>query len=208
MAKETTETPKDPTMAEAMAMFAEILKSNAAIQQSALIVQQAQLKQTQPRSLTRPPLISVFNPRGEKDFPMPDLKCIVHMPWPLRPGGPGMHGCTREEVELLNRVVPGEYTVELRDETRVQVSVVGDRNSVTGKTDQMAFMGAKEENGQYSTLFTRETKSQFPAMTAWLRQMLTDKGIDCSDILSMKDEYRRVALPADHPEALAVSVGE
>ena len=192
MVKERTaevDSPDEPTLAQAMAMFAEILKQNQQIQAGALLVQQEQLKQTKRKSNARPPGISVFNPRGEKDYPMPDLKCVMHMPWPLRPT---LHGCTREEVELLNRLDLGEYLIDLLDGTTVAANVIGTKNQATGIVESLALMGAKDDAGGYGTLFTSERKMVMPAMAAYLRQMLEQKGIDTSDILSMKDETRFV----------------
>lgn len=216
MAKDKTaeveQTDGEPTLAQAMAMFAEILKQNQAIQAGALDVQKAQLKQTARKSNARPHGISRFNPRGEKDYPMPELKCVVHMPWPLRPG---LHGCTREEVELLNRIEPGEYKIDLLDGTSdLPITVIGAKNAATGDVDSLAFMGARDESGQYATLFTNERKQVMPPMAVFLRQMLEQKGIDTSDILPMKDEYKFVAdtlagkIHEGDPHYMPVSVGE
>lgn len=205
-------TDGEPTLAQAMSMFAEILKQNQAIQAGALEVQKKQLKQTAPKQNQRTPGISRFNPRGEKDYPMPDLKCVIHMPWPLRPS---LHGCTREEVELLNLLEPGEYKIDLLDGTvDLPVMVIGAKNTATGAVDSMAFMGARDEDGNYATLFTNERKQVMPPMPVFLRQMLDQKGIDTSGILSMKDEYKFVSetvagkIAEGEPHYSPISVGE
>ena len=208
---EVEQTDGEPTLAQAMAMFAEILKQNQAIQAGALDVQKAQLKQTARKSNARTPGVSAFNPRGEKDYPMPDLKCTIHMPWPLRPS---LHGCTREEVELLNLIELDEYHVDLLDGTTIAVNVIGSKHQVTGAVESMAFMGARDENGHYGTLYNNERKQVMPPTAVMLRQMLAQKGIETSDILTMKQEMEYVkgtlagVITKEMPHYSPISAGE
>ena len=180
------------------------IQERQADQQAAAVkVQQAQLDQTKKRSLLQGPKISVFNPRGEKDFPMPRLKCEVHCPWS---NTPEVHGFDREEVELVNLLEPGEYQIELTDGATVTAFIVGDTNTVTGHIERLTFCGAYDPaQRMYAALFTKERKQAFPAFRIMLRQMLGDKA---DAVVTMGEERRRIALPAEDPKHLAVSVAE
>ncbi len=220
-----TEEAGEVTLAQALAMLAKI-------QQGSQDVQLKQLKQTAPKSNTQHPKISVFNPRGDKDFPMPDLKCEVNAPFPLRPG---QHGLDREEVELVNLTMPGAYHVELNDGSIQEVLITGRVNKATGKVDSMRWSGPLDEDtGHPTPLFTTETRQRFPALRVMLRQILGDRDAFDSDdfadlygrddspaqqVMPMKIEVRKVrqylkaTTPAEQKEAiaagaLAVSVGE
>lgn len=192
MAKPTEEsTPAEPTMAQVMARLADIAEAN---QQ----VQKAQLKQTAKKSNTAGPAISVFNPRGEKDFPMPELQCEVNMPFLQKPG---MHGMDREEVELMNMIVPGEYPVELNDGSIISVNVIGRKNHATNKIESMTFSGPIDPDTHHPTpLFTAQNKQQFPSLRNMLRQMVQDKALG---IMTIVTERQKVSAGE-----LAVSVGE
>lgn len=212
----------EPTMAEVLATMAQIQKDNLQLQRDQMElqrvsaeksadIQREQLKQTAAKSLKRGPNISVFNPRGEKDFPMPTLKCEVYAPWKM---SPMLHSLDREEVELFNLLEPGEYVGELNDGTTVPVNVVGVRNSENGKLEKLSLQGAKDEGGVYMTLFTKERRNAFPALRLFLRQLIGDPA---SAVMPMKEEERRVKQFLDAPEdgkaaavqagALPVSVG-
>ncbi len=64
------------------------------------------------------PKISAFNLRGDKDFPRPDLKCPMFIPYPAY-----RDDLTREEIELLNLLEPGDYPIELNDGMMVTMTV-------------------------------------------------------------------------------------
>lgn len=211
--KDTTVPPVAPplSMEERMMAFQErqlaIQEAQLEAQKTSQEVQRAQLKQTRKRSNEQGPDASVYNPRGQKDYPMPDLACEVLMPWPLRPGF--MHGLTREEVLLMNMVRPGEYVLELLDGTPVQCCVLGTKNSITGKIERLAFMGQRDaESNTYSTLFSKERRTSFPSMVNTLKQILDQQGVDYSDVMSMKEELARIKLPETDPKHLPISVGE
>ncbi len=192
--------PNTPAVERLLAMMVE---ANIAANK----VQNEQLRQTRKKSNDFSPEISEYNPRGQKDFPMPDLKCEVLMPWPLRKGF--QHGLTREEVELMNLIEPGEYVISLLDGTEVTCSVLGTKNTVTRKIERLAFMGAYDvEANLYATLYTKERRTSFPSMVFTLREILEQKGIDHAKVMTMKEEKRRIALPVEHELHLAVSVGE
>lgn len=195
MAKATKDEPLEVlTMEERMMRFQE---RQLAIQEAALGVQSAQLKQTAPKSNTRGPQISVFNPRGQKDFAMPELKCEMYMPFKM---SPTLHALDREEVELFNLITPGDhYEVELTDGAKQHICVIGTRNHATGELEKIVFKGPKDDEGFYSPLFTNDNKQSFPSTKSMLRQMLGDAA---DDVLTMRDEQSAIKRGE-----LAVSVG-
>lgn len=206
MAKETEKEPaKEPTMAEVMAMFAEIQRQTLENQKEQINVSREQVKQTKKRSNVSPPLISAFNPQGEKDYPMPRLKCEFWMPWIEHPN---YHGNTWEEVELLNLIEPGEYMVTLTDGTMAVCNVLGIRHQSTGKLTKMEFVGQIDDRGHYGGFYTKERKQHVPGKVAMLREMLEQKGIDHSHVLTMREREKRTKLPATDPKYLPVSLGE
>jgi hypothetical protein len=107
---------------------------------------------------------SVFNPRGDKlaDYQMPRLKCEIHAPWKIHPE---YHGLDREEVELFNLLQPGEYRIELNDQSTAKVTVRAITNDVTGKLEKMHVIAN----------WTEEHKGKYPAMRWMLRQMIGPK---------------------------------
>lgn len=190
----------EPTLRDLFAVFLETRKDDQHIARE-------QLKQTKPRSLARGPELSVFNPQGQKDFPMPPLAFDVLAPWPMSKGQ--YHPLTVEEVQLMNQVRPGDVTFELTDETTVRCSIIATKNSTSGKIERIAFMGARDsDSNTYSTLFSKERRHLMPTMVKMLHQVLDQQGTDYSDVLTMKQIHTRIALPSDDPQHLAVSVGE
>jgi hypothetical protein len=184
----------------------DIQERQLAIQEQAVGVQKQQLKQTKRRSNDVGPDISPFNPRGQKDYPMPELKCEILAPWPMKPG---LHGLDREEVELFNLLEPGVYTIDMTDGTQRRASVVAAKNTVTGTIEQMALAGAYDpDTRQHAALFTKEDKQLFPSMKIMLRQMLDQQGADYAGVMTMREEARRIALPEGDDKKLLVSVGE
>lgn len=198
MAKAEIEATPEPTMMQLMAQL-------IAIQSKGQEVQQAQLKQTKRRSNDFGALRSPFNPRGDKDFPMPPLKCDIYAPWKMTPE---IHSLDREEVELFNLLEPGDYTIEMADGAMQPVCAVGVRNANTQRLEKLSLMGPKDDQGNYTGLFTKEQKQQFPSLKSMLRQMLEQGGVDASGVLTMKEEVRRIHLPVDDPKHLPVSQGE
>jgi hypothetical protein len=205
MAKEHDEL-KNLTVEERMLRFQErqleIQERQLAVQEAAVGVQKAQVKQTAPKSLQQGPKISVFNPRGEKDFPVPPLKCEILAPWQAKPE---FHGFDREEVELLNLLEPGESLVEMGDGSVITVHVVGVRNGQHGKLESLTLCGAYDaETKHYAALFTKENKQLFPAFRVMLRQMIGERA---AAVMPMREEVRRIALPEGDADRLEVSVG-
>ena len=206
--------------------LAQVLDRLAAIQEGNQRVQREQLKQTASKSKARAPNISPYNPRGEKDYPMPELKCTIHMPFRQRPAD---HGLDREEVELFNLLQPGNYRVTLNDESTLTIAVVGRINRATGKIEEMYISGPLDpDSGQHTPLFTKETKQLFPGLRTMLREMLGEAADDVLPIkveqqqvnafLKLDEQGRELALldpavtikhaTAAHRGPLAVSIGE
>lgn len=203
-AKETvTETPAEPTMAQVLSRLADLQAQQVQIARDANIVQTQQNKQTKRKSNDFGPLISPFNPRGEKDFPMPALKCEIWYQFKMTPDFP--HALDREEIELMNLITPGTYTILMNDEQPQVICVTGKMNSITNTWDSMAFKGPKDEEGNYTGLFTLERRARFPSTKSILRQILGDKA---KDVMTMTEEKRRIKLPKTDPDYLPISLGE
>lgn len=185
-----------------------IQERQLALQEEANKIAKAQADQTKPKQNSRPPLTSAFNPQGEKDFPMPPLAFDVLAPWPLSKGK--YHTLTVEEVHLMNRLpVPCDFTLTLLDESTIRGSIIAQKHAVSGQVEKIAFMGPRDaEAGVYTSLFSKERKSSIPSMVNMLRQILDQHDVDYSDVLTMKEMQRRIALPDDDPKHLAVSVGQ
>ena len=138
------------------------------------------------------PNISVCNPRGEKDFPMPVLKCEIWAPWRSRPQD---HGLDREEVELFNLLEPGEYRVELVDGTTQRVVVLGQRHALTNEWTRLTLSGPLNDEGKGTPLFTQENKGLFPSMRLILREILaqTDQADAAAAVMTMRQEVAKIA---------------
>lgn len=189
-ADQRTDTPPEtppPTLDERLIAIQErqlaLAEAQLAQQRLANDVQAKQLLQTAKRSNASIPGISVFNPRGEKDFPMPRLKCAVYIPWKETPE---LHKFDREEVELINLLQPGEYQVELTDGSTVTARILGEINTITGHLESLRVEGADPGSG----LFTSERKQSFPPLKALLRQMI---GPPAAHVLTMKQEVALIA---------------
>jgi hypothetical protein len=196
MAKQTDD---EPTTAQVLDKLTQILAGNQD-------VQRAQLKQTAPKSLTAAPKVSVYNPRGQKDFPMPALKCECYAPFQLTPSlQESSPSLDREEVELFNLLEPGDYQVQLADESWIPVCVVGTRNTVSGQLEKIGLMGPRDsDTGHYTALFTSSNKQTFPPFKKMLRQILGEKA---DAVMPMGEERRRIALPETDPQHFPISVG-
>lgn len=208
MAKnERDDQPKEKTLEERMLDFQE---RQLRIQEGQLKVQQDQLKQTASKSKAAPHLISAFNPQGQKDYKMPALKCEVHIPFPQTPA---LHGFDYEEVELINQIEPGDFTIELLDQTPQKVIVVGTKNETSGKLDLLRFTGGWDADAKsYAPLFTHSNKGLFPGIKNMCRQILNgapgmaEAHAAAPQILTMKERVRRTTLAEDDPKHLPLSV--
>ncbi len=217
MAKDK-EKQQPETLEDALALIAQLrmqappsemsaaLDKLAKIAENSQRVQAAQLKQTAPRSNAQGPRISPYNPRGDKDYPMPTLKCEMHMPFPQTPA---LHAFDREEVELINLVEPGKYAIELNDGSVRYIVLNGRRNRLTGHVDSIQWQGEPDEDSGHPTpLFTGHNKQEYPSLKIMLRQMLGEKkafrdeenaekfGMDespAADVMTIRVEQRKIA---------------
>ncbi len=183
----------------------DIQERQIALQEEAVKTSKAQLRQTQQKSNASPPLVSAFNPQGEKDYPMPRLKCEVFMPFSQTPQN---HGFDREEVELLNLLIDaggGEFDVELNNGDMEHVVVTATINRGTKRAERLVFSrGWDEDAKQWRGLFTQDNKQTFSSTKKMLRDMLGDKA---NGVMGIKEQTRRTLLPEDDPKHLPVSVG-
>lgn len=209
----TPPAPAEPTMAQVMARLVALQEEALKVQKINQEVQSEQLKQTKVKSNKLGPHVSPFNPRGEKDYPMPELKCEFWAPHKMVNADIG--GLTREEVELINLLEPCEASIWMLDQERQPVLVVGERNVVTGKPERLSLMGPADAKGQPTSLFTKERKGRFPGMATYLRQIINGINEDgtlkpgpADAVMTMAEEKRRIRLPKDDPQFLPVSVGE
>lgn len=104
--------------------------------------------------------ISAFNPRGDKDFPRPQLRCEYFLPWPIKPGA--AEELTREEIELLNMVESGEHTVIRADRTKVKVNVRIHRKFDSDEPSRVVFQHDTAFNNDYHRLMPHD----------WIRQVV------------------------------------
>ena len=115
----------------------------------------------------------------------------------------------REKLESFHRVQIGDCVLELMDGSAAQCCIIGTRNATSNKIERIAFMGPRDpDTNHYTTLFSKERKQVMPSLVAILHQVLDQQGTDYADIMTMKEETRRIALPENDPKHLAVSVGE
>ncbi len=157
-----------------------------------------------PSNITTP-MISCFNLRGDKDFPKPPLKCRMFLPWEAE-----HESLTREEVELLNLLEPGEYAVRRNDGTKVKITVRANYKLDSDAPSEMLV--------HHDTAFNNDYHRLMPA--DWMRQMVkqspkTRRQADL--VLTMDEEEALIAagqLNTGHPAPLrdgkpaVVSVGE
>lgn len=109
-----------------------------------------------------PPLISDFNPEGDRDHPRPVL------PYPVTMNGAELPPelLTVEELRLLAQIEPGAYRVTKTDDTTVVVRVVPTVDSATNAITKMNIVskfGNKRNPGD---------KDNWPPMRVWLAEML------------------------------------
>jgi hypothetical protein len=168
-------------LATALDRLAAIAEAQQASAASQAVVSEATANRLKPKSLEigEIPQISAFNPRGERQYPMPRLKCEIYAPWTIDPNS---HGLTREEVELFNLLEPGAYTVSLTDGDSAKVEVIADVNEATGRIEKMKLKPTPS--------WSDEHRQRFPAMATMLRDMLGDSA---KGVVSMKEEQRQIA---------------
>lgn len=111
------------------------------------------------------PGISVFQRRGrllDKSVPgphKPPLKCLMMLPWLAE-----WDSLTREEVELLNLLEAGTYTVKKTDNSKTQM-VVQIKVAADGVTPSSLLMN-------HDTAFNNDNFRMMPPLAELIRQML------------------------------------
>lgn len=108
------------------------------------------------------PRISTLNPRGERDYPKPKLKCPMWIPWQADPDS-----MTREEIELANLLEPGEFVVRKMDGTKVKVSI-----KITYGLDEIT---PSRLLLTHETAFNNDNKQWMPPLVDIFRTILTSK---------------------------------
>lgn len=110
---------------------------------------------------------SVFNRRGEK-FPLnldgteyikPRLKCTMMIPWLVE-----NESATREEVELLNLLEPGQYQIKRNDGTRIVLTCLVDYKADMVTPSRLVL--------NHETAFNNSNHRMMPPLVDMLRQML------------------------------------
>jgi hypothetical protein len=133
------------------------------VQAEAEIHALAMRKQLRPENDTHPDF-SVFNPRGERDHPRPQLVCDMFLgPYPLE-----RQTLTRQEIELLNQLEPGSYEITKADGLVVPFHVIP-RMRVDGKTVErltIAFPCADDDQ-----------KQNFPSFASMLKEVVEQQEV-------------------------------
>lgn len=125
----------------------------------------------------RPPLISVRNPQGDKDYPRPKLRFTeVYIPYRAEP-----EDFSWEEIELLNLLEAKEYWITRNDGTRLPLKVHVTVNELTGKDEKLMFV--------HSYGYSQEQRGLMPPLTTMLREMLGEKA---KEVFSMAERQQLV----------------
>lgn len=109
---------------------------------------------------------SAFNPRGERDYPRPKLKC--HMYFGSAPlGSPKeVTTLTHEEIAGLNALSPGHYRVKKTDGSSLVVEVKGQMNS-NRQLDRLWILLPEGD----------ENKNSYPTLAEFARQCSEDNRV-------------------------------
>lgn len=161
-------------------------------------IQGAQIIATETKRAHRPsnevvPGISVFNRRGSQlpddaEGPRkPPLKCVMLLPWLAE-----WESMTREEVELLNLLQPGEFVLKRIDNSKVRVEVRIDYK-VDNVTPSRLIL-------RHDTAFNNDNFKLVPPLNEMLRQVL--KQHDSSI------RQRAAAVLTDEEEEALIEAGE
>lgn len=128
-------------------------------------IQAAQMQADMQRRVHRPendinPKISAFNPRGDKDFPRPRLKCEFFLPWPVTND---QEQLSREELELLNLLQPGDWVIRRTDRSKLKIEV---RQTNKLNSDEPSRILIHHDTG-----FNNDNHRQIPF--DWIRQLVS-----------------------------------
>lgn len=140
------------------------------------------------------PNVSVFNRRGDllEDYKKPPLKCLMMIPWLVE-----WEACTREEVELLNLLEAGSYTIKRADRSKIAMEVV-----MEYKADRVtpSLLTIRHESA-----FNNDNFKMMPPLPDMLRDMLKqhDRAVSLATSTVLTDEEEEAMIEAGE---LSVSV--
>ena len=105
-----------------------------------------------------PPMLSHYNPKGDRDFPRTELKCQMY--WV----GFKMakENLRQTEIELMNRLEPGNYRVTKADGRSIPFTVSA-KHDESGKLDRLSV---------YFPCKNTEDRSNHLSMESYLREVL------------------------------------
>ena len=167
----------DPTIAAVLAQMGQLIaqlaqakasdssvEQNAAYRQIELI--EKLITKTQPENIHHPGISAFSYPEGDQAHPKPDLQCkIFWVGYDLRP-----ETLTPQEIDLLNRLTPGEYRVTKSDGTNIPFRVTA-RHSDKLNAKGVPALEALEVwfacKGEY--------KQNHMSMVSYLQQVLGDR---------------------------------
>jgi hypothetical protein len=199
LSKREADAGANSQVAAAMVLLAESLQGLRTGQ-----MQAAQLTADMQRRVTRPennfpPNLSAYNPRGDKDFPRPPLKCPMLIPWPVE-----QEAHTREEIELLNLLEAGEFVITRSDRSKLKLTVAIARKLDSEEPSQLSV--------NHETGFNNDNHKQLPH--DWIRQLVSANPktkAAAANVLTMEEEILLIAAHKLNDGTVAeryVSVGE
>jgi hypothetical protein len=164
----------EPTMAEVMARIASIMEQQQQDRQKQTLRQELEdLSTVEARKAgrvlgasgsyenNRPPEVSHYNPLGERDNPRAELKCkMVWVGYSMT-----KEALTREEVNLLNQVEPGDYRVTKADGSTIDFKV-DCRKDRAGRPELMTF---------HFPCKNREEKMNHMGTVSYLKEVLAQQ---------------------------------
>lgn len=158
MAAKQATNATDPNVTDMMAKLAAALE-----RVSEASIEGAKIQAAESRRIHRPsndvvPMTSTLNPRGQRDFPKPPLKCVMLIPWLA-----DYDSLTREEVQLLNLLEPGTFVVRKMDGTKVKIDV-----QITYGLDEVT---PSRLLMNHETAFNNDNHKWMPPLVDLLRQI-------------------------------------
>jgi hypothetical protein len=133
------------------------------------------------------PNVSVFDRRGTKldDYKKPPLKCLMMIPWLVE-----WESCTREEVELLNLLEPGSYTVKRADRSKINIEVTIDYKADRVTPSMLKVM--------HESAFNNDNFKMMAPLSDMLRDMLKqhDRKISMAAAAILTDEEEEAMIEA------------
>lgn len=119
----------DPTLAQILARQTDLTEQLATVYQregdKTREALEGFVKQWKPQENRRSPEVSVYNPLGERDHPRPQLKCqMMNGPYPIE-----RDTLTWEEIDLLNQLEPGVFSVQRTDGSYMRLTITGERDA-------------------------------------------------------------------------------